>query len=281
MASVASRNIFSYLENLDEEGSLKETKKEEKKSAPAKQAVVPADKSRAKPQSIKRDYPQRGGRSAAPARTDGDAKLPIRSAGREDRPERSSRGTPKRGGRGGGRGHGNRPPRREFDRHSGTGKVDSEKKINQGWADKAVDIDEPEKPAENEEAAAEAEAPAAEPEPEFKSLDDYKAERAAKLAQLSAVTEVRHANEGADESQWKNAVVFAKQEDIFYGGKETTLKAKNKPKKAKAYLEIEQTFNEDKSRRGGKGQSQRKGGRRGDGSRAVDVSDEHAFPDLK
>ncbi|RIA93283.1 hypothetical protein C1645_762674 [Glomus cerebriforme] len=154
MASVVSRNIFDLLgESEDSETVVKE------KEPPAKEQPVivqkKVDRSRASPKEarIRHEYPQRGGhkpstsnrnnedtRSGAPR----DRNVGPRLSGRREEgggggggdyhSTRSSRGARPsdrgRGGRGGRRGG------REYDRHSGTGRHDSEKKENQAWGKK-------------------------------------------------------------------------------------------------------------------------------------------------
>ena len=50
----------------------------------------------------------------------------------------------------------------------------------------------------------------------LKTLDQYLSE---KVSKVKMSTSVRKANEGSDESQWKNAVVFVKEEDDLVVGK--------------------------------------------------------------
>lgn len=72
---------------------------------------------------------------------------------------------------------------------------------------------------ETEEAAVEEE-----PEEQTKTLDEYLA--AKKAAAAAALPELRKANEGADDSKWKDAVALEKQEEEdFFGGKVNTIRA--------------------------------------------------------
>lgn len=61
-------------------------------------------------------------------------------------------------------------------------------------------------------------------EPEFKTLDEYLASRP-NLDERFRRKEARAANEGVDESQWKDAVPLQrnKEDDVYYGGKVTPL----------------------------------------------------------
>ncbi|KAI8576768.1 hypothetical protein K450DRAFT_255527 [Umbelopsis ramanniana AG] len=195
---------------------------------------------------------------------------------------------------------GGRAPRRPFDRHSATGLVDSEKKVEQSWghaesaeAEAATDSLKPKDPAaaDTEEAVAEEE-----PEEQTKTLEEY---LASKKAAAAALPEARKPNEGADDSKWKDAVALEKpEEEDFFGGKGLSLKQKNKTKKEKVHVEIEQRFVEENSKRGGfrgerggrgasrggqRGGQQRggRGGRRGGRqSASVNLDDATAFPTL-
>lgn len=51
-----------------------------------------------------------------------------------------------------------------------------------------------------------------EPEEVFKTLDQYFAEKAKPAAEVS----IRRANEGADEAQWKDAVVLKKEDEELF-----------------------------------------------------------------
>ncbi|CAG8464156.1 3774_t:CDS:10 [Acaulospora colombiana] len=64
-------------------------------------------------------------------------------------------------------------------------------------------------------------APVVEQEESFKTLDEYRAEKAPK-AQVATLPEARKANEGVDDSQWKDAVPLEKdeEEDVLFAGKE-------------------------------------------------------------
>ncbi|CDH51204.1 hypothetical protein RO3G_15607 [Lichtheimia corymbifera JMRC:FSU:9682] len=165
-----------------------------------------------------------------------------------------------------------RPTRgRQFDRHSGTGIQDNMKKINQGWGragaserDAENDTLSPNDPAAEGEAIGTGSGTATPVESNYKTLDEYLATQCG-LDDRYKLPEARQANEGVDPSQLKNAVVLerSKEEDVYFSGKESAGKHKNKSKKEKVYLEIDQPSHHQQRIGGG-------GGRR----------DPSAFPNL-
>ncbi|ORX84638.1 hypothetical protein K493DRAFT_320091 [Basidiobolus meristosporus CBS 931.73] len=220
--------------------------------------------------------------AARPAKSEKKAAEPKTEAPKKA--EQKPRTDNKRGGaRGARRGYSGRG--REFDRKSGTGKVDSEKKIHQSWGDAKTDIKEGEKIANGETKEGEAEEAKAEApveEDNSKTLEEYYAEKAQKLASKGiSLPEARSANEGSDDSKWKGGVALEKtEEDYFVASAKSKTKAK-KDKKEKVHLEIEQRFNESGRRGGfeGRGRGTR-GGRGGRNSNRVNVNDQSAFPTL-
>ncbi|RGB34839.1 hypothetical protein C1646_668176 [Rhizophagus diaphanus] len=416
MASVASRNPFDLLgESTDPEAAVKEVEPSKEQPVVVQKKV---DRSRASPKEarIRHEYPQRGGhkpsasnrnnnedtRSGAPR----DRNVGPRFSRREEgggggggggggdyHPTRTPRGArPSDRSRGGGRGGGG-GRRREYDRHSGTGRHDSEKKENQGWGkptetpwdnsaatespswnaepsdanassswgDNANDTNagnwgdnktteenndwsagvtvpeesntttndswnsaektenssweqQPEtndawngdEAAKNEDTAANESTPAPEPEENQKTLDEYFAEKAQKLLDIT-LPEARKPNEGVDDSQWKDAVPLEKDEedDFLFTGKEQSYRLKNKKNKSKTIVEITQTFDKHGggptrgrgrgrgSRGGGRGDgrdrrennyddrdNRRRGGGGGGRSGVVNLDDQSAFPSL-
>lgn len=151
---------------------------------------------------------------------------------------------------------------------------DSDKKVTQGWGDAATAEEEGEKLAKTDakeesgeavEAAVNGEPAAeAEPEPEdsYKTLDEYLAEKAQKSLNVSAPPP-RKANEGVDDSQWKDTVKVEKAEEEDYYAVSKDPKIRAKAKKEKQHLDIEQRFVEA-PRRGGPGRG--RGGRGGETS---------------
>ncbi|BFZ63734.1 hypothetical protein YB2330_004866 [Saitoella coloradoensis] len=172
-----------------------------------------------------------------------------------------------RGPRREGRGAGNAGSRgREFERHSATGRVDSEKAVEQGWGkqtdsweasgelaakDRKEEAVEGAEPTETVEVAGQTEEVAKvreEEEDNSKTLEEYLAEQAAKTAALPKIEAVRTPNEGADDSKWaKNLVTKPKVdevEDIFAAQRKTKAAGAKKDRKEKQVLEIEQKFTE-------------------------------------
>ncbi|KAH9835592.1 uncharacterized protein C8Q71DRAFT_762697 [Rhodofomes roseus] len=156
--SVASKNAFALLE--DEDSSRPSTPAS--KPAPTKEsAPTPAastrgtQKSRGGPASRGGRYYQRGGKPTAQGTPDaaedaaaGEGEAPRKKFERGRGRGRGERG---RGGRGG----------RPFDKHSQTGKVDSEKKVNQGWGADEGDAEFKAETAAEGDAAADATSPTA------------------------------------------------------------------------------------------------------------------------
>ncbi|KAI8141549.1 hypothetical protein BJV82DRAFT_618188 [Fennellomyces sp. T-0311] len=239
---------------------------------------------------------------AAPAK---EKKVDETKANGEKRANGKTNGAPRggaaRGGRGAarrGRDQNGRQRGRQFDRHSGTGIVDSEKKEKQGWghaetaeAEAAQDSPAPKDPASAEGQAAEV----AEPEEQVKTYDEFLAEKAAKSLKVS-LPEARKANEGsAPDAKFENAVAFKKEDEPdFYVNKDAkpAKKAEKQQRKEKVIVEIEQRFQE-KPRGGFRGErrgGERRGGERrgrGNGRRgrqsnapAVNIQDDAAFPSL-
>ncbi|KAK0544875.1 hypothetical protein OC846_003623 [Tilletia horrida] len=242
-------------------------------------------------------YPRGGARGgnrggAAPAAAGAGEEEGLPSRQREPRGDRGDRG-----GRGRGRGRGGRG--RPFDRHSQTGKEDTEKRVAQGWGgddpkreldaeDKAVADADAEKngeaPVANGDAApaaeGEAAAPAAGatptiPEEEVdntKTLDQYLAEQTAKKAQLGGgPKEIR----ATGDDQWTGfgtqLVKDTEGEAFYYKAKEDKASnaAKSSGKKEKQFLEIDATFaapaGAREGGRGGRGRGEGRGGYRGRG----------------
>nr|CAG8574199.1 7717_t:CDS:2 [Entrophospora candida] len=296
MASLASRNIFALLG--DDEDLERVEKTSETATTPQNETVLvqkQVDRSRAskKEARIKHDYPQRGGfKNSAPRGNDDN---------RSDYPSRSSRGArPGERGRGGRRDGGGRGGR-EYDRHSASGRYDSEKKENQGWGNNGITADDSnaesqeqtnnwgangesgsgkveDQPWEIKESTEaddakgenigddEAAAKPIEPEEIVKTLEEYLSEKAQKTLDIS-LPEARKPNEGVDDSQWKDAVPLEKkeEEDILFSGK----------------VEIfficggggERSYDDHNNRRrGGDG-----GGSR---NKYVNIDDQRAFPSL-
>ena len=234
----------------------------------------------------------------SPALPDRPRQFTAGNAASGDRPQGSTRVPRREGGGGRGRGgYGNRAPRREHDRHSATGKVDSEKKLHQGWTSDPAHLVEEGLEAEHE-AKQDLEALQQQQEEEeaakTKTLEEYMAERKAKQAHTAAMI-ARKANEGinVDKSQQVEDVkVYVRKEEAFYVvEKEDQHAKKNKSgrKQKTVVLDIEQRFTEQVSLSGrgrgrgaGRGRGGRGGAQTGRGqSGAVNVDDTSAFPELR
>ncbi|KAI9275333.1 hypothetical protein BY458DRAFT_473382 [Sporodiniella umbellata] len=196
-------------------------------------------------------------------------KKPNRRPNKEERPTKDGR--PRRG--------------RQFDRHSGTGIVDSEKKINKGWGKPGKSEVEGAKdtlnPADPD--APEQEAPvAAEPEEAVKTLDEYLAEKANKSLNVS-LPEARK----VDDSAFEGAVVHSKEDvgEFFVSNKEAKAKkTTEKSRKEKVVVDIEQRFQEkprNDFRKNDRRDNKNKG-RKSTKSNAANVNlqDAAAFPSL-
>lgn len=306
MVSVHSKNPFDLLAAEDQDETPVVQQKPAKSEIPTQKKNT--DKSRARPQDnrIRNDYPSRGGRAnkSAPRQENTEG----RPAPRGDRPPREERDAKprdhsdhhrgSRGGYQGGRG-------RVFDRHSGNHR-DSEKKESQGWGEPTASYDDAapalppaeeaavaeEKPEDPEAIAAAAERRRIQEEEEKqKTFEEYLAEKA-KATPAVNLPSARKANEGADNSQWKDAVVYERieeEENPLFTGKEQALKArKQKERPTKTHLDIVQKFAEaPRADRGRGGRGGARGGyngdrndRKGGNERSLNMGDENAFPTL-
>ncbi|RKO92727.1 hypothetical protein BDK51DRAFT_29396 [Blyttiomyces helicus] len=321
MTEILSKNLFDLLD--PDESQVAEPARLVEKKEVKKPAVGKVEAPRAA-RGPRNEYRPRGG-AASQGESSNNAylvspstnRLPFtagravssrgpRDTGNFEQPPRegaSERGAPRssRGGRGGRGGRG-----REFDRRSGTGRYDGEKKEVAGkgtWGDEVAAQTESkdettESPEADAEKAVEPKEPA-EPEEVQLTLEQYMAEQAAKKAVQEKA--VRKPNEGADDAQWKDAVVLKKEEDeeLFVvapkGNKGKKVAVPVKEKTAKATVAIEQRFaTEPGSTRGGstrgRGRGEYRGARGGDrpntgrgprpSAQTVNVGDQTAFPTL-
>lgn len=310
--SVATKNPFALLD--DEDASRPSTPP----PAPAQAAPPPtrgSQKPRAAPSSRGGKYYPRGGGAKLPPK---DANQSPAEEPASDNQRKSEGGRARgRGSRGGGPGRGGRRP---YDRHSQTGKTDSDKKLHQGWggddgntelkAEEAATVDAaveatPESPAQDapegtQEDKPEAARPRREREPEEEdttlTLDQYLAQKKEKDTNVPKLEATRQANEGVGDEIWKDATVLTKNEDeesYFVGKTKSTHKARSK-KEEKVFIEIDGRFDRsdrgrgrgrgDRARGGGgggRGRGGARGGRQnGTGGPALDVDDQTAFPSL-
>lgn len=324
--SVISRNPFLLLDDdADESPAPAPTPK----VAAAKPVPAAAAKPAAKP--ARGDYPARG----RPAKVfQGDREVNTEGPstienGKEDRAASFGGRGGARGGRGG-RGRGANPrgnsgtylggdrPRREngggrpFDRHSQTGHKDSDKAEAAGWgAEEGKSELQAEVLGEADaktEAAPEAAVPVIEEktpvveeeEDNTQTYEEYLAAQAASKLSLALPT-ARTANEGVDESKWKDTVAIARkgevEEEWFLGTKKTEAAKVRKQKESKTFLEIDANFKpprregpprEGARGRGGRGRGEGRG--RGSGvsrgaprasvTPTVNFNDAKAFPTL-
>ncbi|KAI0724508.1 hypothetical protein C8T65DRAFT_626727 [Cerioporus squamosus] len=300
--SVASRNPFALLDDDASRPASPTPAASAKQAAPTPAPTRGTQKPRGGPASRGGRYYQRGGKSAPRDKENAEvAEDP--SAEPKKRADGEGRGRGRGRGRGGDRGRGRG---RQFDRHSATGKTDSEKKVHQGWggdegvselkaeAGAAIDA-----AAENGEwgnttndadawGAPPGEAPAAElpaadgekageregrkprepREPEEEDNTLTLDEYRKKQAGLDIVPKLEARK--VDDSAFKDAVVVTKKDEedtAYFVGKTKSSAPKPKAKKEeKVFIEIDARF--ERPSRGGRGRGGDRGGDRGGRARA-------------
>ncbi|KAJ3106799.1 hypothetical protein HDU97_005506 [Phlyctochytrium planicorne] len=102
-------------------------------------------------------------------------------------------------------------------------------------------------------------------EEELQTLEEYLAEKAATKVKVDATVPARRANEGSDESQWKDAVLLKKDESDYFVAKPQVKPKKIKEHKAKVIVDIELNFAERDEDHSGRGGGRGRGGRNGRG----------------
>jgi len=359
--SVATKNPFAILDSDDSTPADSPAPAAPEAAAPAPAPARGTQKPRGGPAGRGGKYYQRGGGTPKSPRENGaedSAEKPKRTFDGEGRGEGRGRGRGRGGrdrgdrggerrGRGGGRG-GDR-----LDRHSATGKTDSDKKVHQSWGgdngntelkvEEAATIDAAAEGATGNEWGTDAAAAAAddpwgapvapaddawaipatsgdeppmptpaegdktegrrgrdreqEEDDNTLTLDQYLAQKAEKEASILPKLETRRANEGIDESMWKDAIPVQKgdEEMAYFAAKPKAAPKARAEKKEKIFLEIDARFERpDRGGRGGRGRNDRgdrgsrpsrgRGGGRGssrvNGTPIVNVDDETAFPSL-
>jgi len=272
--SVASKNLFDLLGNdvegddgpaapvkTVEKASTHTTKRNADGAAPVKAAAQSTST-------------RRTGNA-----TGNDAAFRDRNAG-SDRNRSKPTDDAARGSRGGYRGRGGRGGRggrAQDDRHSKTGITDTEKATAQGWGATEGQAELKDEQAGEEiaqaekkqDAAADVETKEEEEEEKHMTLDQYQAEQAEKKLALEneAALALRKANEGVKEDKkWAGAKPLVKEEDENYfigtGGKTK----RERERKVKQLVELENRYIEpERPTRGGRGGA--RGGARGDGAR--------------
>jgi len=301
MSAILSKNLFDILG--DENDQPVEVVAPKTIDPPAQ--IQPSKT----PRAPKNEYPRRGGRASRPVTgekqvlKDRNNRAPKSDNTPFENPPQHNEGklnhAPQRHGARGGRvGRG-----RDFDRRSGTGtQKGGEKKEVAGkgsWGNAietetsalveepvAEPVAEPKTPAEDSDVVPEEEK---EPEEELKTLEQFFMEQQSKKAAALEMN-TRKANEGADETQWKDTTLLKKsdQEEAFFSGSKSASNKvkKNKEKPQKTYLEIDQTFTASRGNARGRGRGGRGRGdfgsrnNRGGHGEKLNVADTSAFPSL-
>ncbi|KAI1467279.1 uncharacterized protein F4812DRAFT_57239 [Daldinia caldariorum] len=268
--SVASKNRFDALGN-DIEG-------DEAPSGPVKtvdKTTMRSTKRNVEPQAPAKPATNTGARRAGPGGNEGAFR--DRSAGTannhrkptDEAPRSSSRGGREarvRGGRGG------RFTRDRDDRHpKGIPSGGSEKQAAQSWGATEGEAEQKDEQAGDEiaqselkEATAEdAQEPAtpAEPEDKHVSYAEYLAQQAEKKLALGESLEIRKPNEGSKaDKKWANAKALVKDDDDDYVPGASGKVKRERERKSKQLLDIDQRYVEPERPRGGRGG---RGGNRG------------------
>ncbi|KAK3391804.1 Stm1-domain-containing protein [Sordaria brevicollis] len=297
--SVASKNLFDLLGNDVEDNS-----------APAAPAKIVEKTST---HTAKRNTDGLAPSTKAPAQGSGrrsnvtgnEAAFRDRAAGSDRNRGKPTEEGAARGPRGGANarvrgGRGGRHPRTSDDRHSKSIPTGSEKQAAQSWGAT-------EGQAELKDEQAAAEAAAEEEEEKHVSYSEYLAQLAEKKAALEAeaALKVRKANEGVvEDKKWANAKPLQKDESEEFIAGSAGKKQRERERKVKQVLEIDQRFVEpERPARGGarggargpRGDAPRgrggprggaRGGARGPAPRAenksapIKINDEKDFPSL-
>ncbi|KAI0024620.1 hypothetical protein F4780DRAFT_775564 [Xylariomycetidae sp. FL0641] len=276
--SVASKNLFALLGNDDGD---------EQPSAPVKtvdKTTMRSTKRNVEPQAPTKPAANTGARrTAGPGGNEGAFR--DRNAGRDSNKSRgtmeASRDAP-RGGRGarerGGRG--GRFPRDRDDRHAKGIASGSEKQAAHGWGAEDGGAEQKDEQAGEEiaktelnQAAAEdvedANATPAEPEEKQVSFEDYLAQQAEKKAALGENLEIRKPNEGSKlDKKWANAKPLTKEEDDEFIAGSSGKAKRERERKTKQLVDIDQRYVEPERTRGGA-----RGGRGGAAGRGAPRGD--------
>ncbi|KAI1102970.1 hypothetical protein F4804DRAFT_311431 [Jackrogersella minutella] len=272
-APIASKNLFDLLGN-DVEG-------DEAPSGPVKtvdKTTMRSTKRNVEPQAPVKSAVNTGARRAGPGGNEGAFR--DRNAGAASNHRKSteevSRPAPRGGrdarGRGG---RGGRFSRDRDDRHTKGAATGSEKQAAQSWGAQegnaeqkdeqfGEEIAQTELKESTTEDAQDGPVTPAEPEDKHVSYSDYLVQQAEKKLSLGESLEIRKPNEGTKvDKKWANAKALTKEEDENYvsgvGGKVK----RERERKAKQLLEIDQRYVEpERTRGGGRGG---RGGNRGEG----------------
>jgi len=129
--SVATKNPFAILDD-DQVSESSVPAEPAQADVPPPSNNRPNQKSRGGPAARGGKYYARGGKSSIPGDEPTAAAAAVDDSQKKFEGARDGRGRGVRGGRGRG-GEGGRGGRRPYDKHSQTGKTDSDKKVHQGW----------------------------------------------------------------------------------------------------------------------------------------------------
>ncbi|KAK6331098.1 hypothetical protein TWF696_003171 [Orbilia brochopaga] len=284
MAAIASKNLFDLLGNDIEDDNdtpkappkeiVKKTTTSKKVDLAASQVTSSFDSGRGGANRRRGEGNDAAFRDRGNGRENNRSRPTDETGGLRERGDRGNRGRGPRGGRG-----------RQFDRHSATDRVDTDKQVSQGWGSnkgnsewndeqagetiaQAEATEDPTALAategEGQTEAVDATEPVPEPEEDkTKSFAQYKAELESR-APVEELPEARRANEGArDNKKWATAKELVKEEDeeYFSGGRN---KQKNqKQRKEKNVVEIDHGFVDPRSVRRSSGDRGGRGGRGG------------------
>ena len=196
-----------------------------------------------------------------PAATGNEAAFRDRNAGRASNRTKSTEAAAP------GAGANRRQKNPRPDRHSQTGKVDSEKKVHKGWGDDAKKAEdeaaaETIAKADADEAAAEEAAPVEEVDHSV-TLDKYLEDLKIKAAETEADRQIRKPNEGSDDTKWKTANALDRKEQESFVPSTKTKVLRSKAKKEKVIIDVEPVFASPSSGRPERsGRGERRGGDR-------------------
>ncbi|KAI0131623.1 hypothetical protein F4776DRAFT_627027 [Hypoxylon sp. NC0597] len=273
--SVASKNLFDLLGN-DVEG-------DEAPAGPVKtveKTTMRSTKRNVEPQGPTKAPTSTGSRRTGPGGNEGAFR--DRNAGSASNHRKPTDEAPRGGPRGGREarvrgGRGGRFTRDRDDRHPRNNiATGSEKQAAQSWGAQEGDAEQKDEQAGEEiaqtelkestaEDAQDAPATPAEPEDKHVSYADYLAQQAEKKLALGESLEIRKPNEGSKlDKKWANAKALVKDDDDAYVAGSGGKVKRERERKAKQLVEIDNRYVEPERTRGGRGG---RGGNRGSAPR--------------
>ncbi|KAI5924897.1 hypothetical protein F4810DRAFT_661885 [Camillea tinctor] len=270
MSAVASKNLYDLLGNDDGDS--------DQPSGPVKTVdknTMRSTKRNVEPQGPAKPLTSTGNRRSGPSGNEGAFRdRNAGSANNHRKPtDEAARGGP-RGGRGarerGGRG--GRFPRERDDRHSRGIATGSEKQAAQSWGATEGNAEQKDEQAGEEIAQSElkdataedAEETGSQAEPEEKhvSYSEYLAQQAEKKLSLGDNLEIRKPNEGSKvDKKWASAKALVKEDDDDFISATSGKVKRERERKTKQLLDIDQRYVEPERPRGGRGGA--RGGARG------------------